>query len=495
MEFSKAVFVSGVYAPLACAAVIAIGGGLFGRRSAKAVALAGFAAALFSALWSSGRMLAGFEVSAATAWFGDFSLGGVSSVMYSLAGIVGFSAGLWAVFGPGVERIKAYLALLLFMQGGLMGMFASENILWMYAFHEFALVPTFIAMCVWGGENKRAAAMEMAVYLTLGALIALAGIIALSYAFSGGGLFNLSDLSEAVSASSAPAGRMSAIFGITAVGLGALVSLFPLHSWAPKAYTAAPTPFAMLHAGVLKKFGLYFMVQVLVPLAASGVAEWLWTVAMLALVNVIGIGLVTMAQGSLKSMVSYSSVSHMGLCFLGICTMGVLGAGGAVLIMFGHGLSVAALFIFADIIKGRFGTDDMRALGGAYRKMPVCAALFVAAVLANIGLPGFANFWGELSVFVSLWTFSPAVCALAVSGIVISAVYGLRAVACVFYGPESPAVEASGAVDISFRERLPVVVLLVALMAVGFCPKLATSGIDADLSNVPAFAGAVSVSK
>ena len=136
-----------------------------------------------------------------------------------------------------------------------MGMFASQNVLWMYAFHEFALVPTFIAMCVWGGENRKSAAMEMAVYLTLGALLALLGIIALAFVSTSTLTFNLRELADAFASGNIGAKSAGVIFAVLAVGLGALVSLFPLHSWAPKTYNEAPAAFSMLHAGVLKKFG------------------------------------------------------------------------------------------------------------------------------------------------------------------------------------------------------------------------------------------------
>lgn len=483
----KIVFASGVFAPLACAAFIAVASPLISRKCAKFVAALGFILSLVSAIFSAWAFLDGANLAFDTVYFGSFTLNGVSLAMYLLAAIVGAAAGFYAIFLEGIEKIKTYLSLLLFMQTGLMGMFATDNIFWMYAFHEFALVPTFIATCVWGGENKRQAAMEMAIYLTLGALVALFGIVALSFAASGIVISSLSELQVALASASISGDSQYWIFGLLVLGLGTLVSLFPFHSWAPKAYTAAPTSFAMLHAGVLKKFGLYFLIQVAVPFLGVGARDWSGIIMVLALVNVIGIGLCTMAQTDLKKMISYSSVSHMGLCFLGIMSLSVVGAAGSVLLMFGHGLSVAALFALDAIISKRFGTDSMRTLAGAYKKMPVCAGLFIAAILANIGLPGFANFWGELSIFVSLGGVNFAVCVLAVSGIVISAIYGLRAVASIFYGPESEVVARADARDIGVVERIPAVLLLAALIVVGFCPQLLTSALDATLSNVASF--------
>lgn len=480
MELSEVLFISGVFVPLSVAAIVYILGTFLGRSLVKILAIFASFVAFVSAIASSVSCFAGSLISAHNSVLGSFGLNGISAVMYLLAGTVSFCATLWCVLNrSSAQTGRTYYALLLFMQGGLMGMFSSMNIFLMYAFHEFALVPTFIAICVWGmGENKRKVAMEMAIYLTLGALISLIGLIALGFIVNGELQVNLNELSESMDGKSIV--NPNKLLALLTIGFGALVSLFPLHSWAAKTYNAAPCEFAMLHAGVLKKFGLYMLAQVVLPIFASpsslAVSD---VVAVLALVNIIGIGLCTMAQSDFKMMVSYSSVSHMGLCFLGLFTFSTLGMAGSVILMFAHGISVAALFILAEILNNRFGTLEMSKLGGAYKKMPICAMFFIMAILANIGLPAFANFWGEFSIFVSLWNFSHIVCALAVSGIVISAIYGLRAVANIFYGKESEIVEKSNACDLKFREKLPLVILILMLLVFGFAPKLMTNSLNA----------------
>ena len=187
------------------------------------------------------------------------------------------------------------------------------------------------------------------------------------------------------------------------------------------------------------------------------------------------IGLVTMAQRDLKQMIGFSSVMHMGYAFLGVACLSVLGAGGVVMLMVGHGLSVALLFLLATSIHHRTQTFDLAEMGGLAQKAPVLAALFTAATLASIGLPGFANFWGELTIFVALWQFSPWMTAAAIAGIVISAVYGLRAAARVFFGAPTPefAKVAAGQppVDLRWSERLPALILLALLFFVGFWPR------------------------
>ncbi len=254
---------------------------------------------------------------------------------------------------------------------------------------------------------------------------------------------------------------------------------------------SAPSSAAMLHAGVLKKFGLYGLLQIALPLLPFGAAQWSHSLAVVAGVgNVLAIGLVTMAQRDLKQMVGYSSVMHMGYAFLGIAAGSVLGAGGVVMLMVAHGFSVALLFLLSTTIYHRTHTFEMDQMGGLAQKAPVLAGLFVAATFASIGLPGFANFWGELPIFFALWNFSHGLTLVALTGTVVSAVYGLRAAARVFFGPESEAFARVAAVDppadIAWSERLPAFVLVAALLFIGFWPKSFSDGINRALMGEPA---------
>ena len=246
----------------------------------------------------------------------------------------------------------------------------------------------------------------------------------------------------------------------------------------------------MLHAGVLKKFGLYVLIQVAYPVLALGALEWSETLAVLALFNVIFIGLVTMAQRDLKMMVAYSSVAHMGICFLGLATASVLGVGGAMILMFGHGASVALTLMLSTMIINRTGEWEMRKMGGLYRRAPILGAFFIAASFAGAGLPGFANFWGELCVLTSLWNFSPVVCVLGATGIIISAIYALRAIANIFMGEPSPAIadKFDSITDMTLREKIPAAILIVSLLIVGFFPKTVSEGLNSYLSNVATYA-------
>jgi NADH-quinone oxidoreductase subunit M len=383
-----------IAAPLAAAVVLALGGWLPDRLR-HLVALAGFAmpAACAISIWINYPAPAdgGFTLVSNYSTGLDalgislrLGLNGVSMPLFVMAGIVGLAAGLYAM-QSGAERLGLYLTLLLAMQGGLMGIFATTDVFFIYFFHELALIPTFIMVGIWGGRDRVYAAMKMTIYLTLGAMLSLVGLIAI-YVKSGTDTFDLVVLRELLAVAPIRDTAQNYIFGFLMFGFGILVSLWPFHTWAPLGYGAAPSSAAMLHAGVLKKFGLYALIQVALPLVPHGAAHWAQWLAWLALGNVIIIGLVTLAQRDLKQMIGYSSVMHMGYCFLGIATLSAVGAGGVVVLMVAHGLSAALLFLLATCIHRRTGTLDMDEMGGLAKQAPVLAALFVAATFASIGL-------------------------------------------------------------------------------------------------------------
>jgi len=487
-----------ILSPLAVALAIALG---LPQRASVALATVGFALPALlglhtwyhfpsglGALEAGGYAFQSFYNTGLSRFGIMLSLGlnGISMPLFAMAGIVGLAAGLYAI-QSGAERLKTYLALLLVMQAGLMGVFASVDVFFFYFFHELALIPTFIMVGIWGGRDRHYAAMKLTIYLTLGAMLSLVGLIAI-YVKSGAQTFDLIALRNAVAVQPLAESVQHYAFGLLMFGFGILVSLWPLHTWAPLGYGAAPSSAAMLHAGVLKKFGLYGLIQIALPLMPLGAAKWVGLLALLAAVgNVLVIGFVTMAQRDLKQMIGYSSVMHMGYAFLGVACLSTVGAGGVVLLMVAHGLSVALMFLLATSIHARTQTFDMAEMGGLAQRTPVLAAFFVAATMAGIGLPGFANFWGELSIFVALWSFSKVFTVVAVAGIIISAIYGLRAAARVFFGSPTEEFSARAAaqppVDLRWAERLPALLLLGALLAIGFWPKSISSPVNEALQS------------
>ncbi len=421
-------------------------------------------------------------------------LNGISMPLFVMAGIVGLAAGLFALQSK-AERLNTYVVLLLIMQGGLMGVFASVDVFFFYFFHELALIPTFIMVGIWGGRDRNYAAMKMTIYLTIGAMLSLIGLIAIYYK-SGAQTFDMIALREAVLTEGLSTVAQQYIFGLLMFGFGILVSLWPLHTWAPLGYGAAPSSVAMLHAGVLKKFGLYGLIQIALPLLPQGASHWVLILATLGVVgNVLIIGIVAIAQRDLKQLIGYSSVMHMGYAFLGVACISVMGSGGVVFMMVAHGFSAALLFLLATSIHHRTESFDLDEMGGMVKHAPVLAAFFVAATLASIGLPGFANFWGELTIFVAAWTQFKWLTVIAIGGVVISAIYGLRATAKVFFGPQTEAFDKvlaeKPATDLTWSERLPALILLVSLLALGFWPKMMSEPINDSITEIYTAAEAI----
>jgi NADH-quinone oxidoreductase subunit M len=485
-----------IVTPLAVALAIALD---LPKRWAVLLSYVGFGGPALIALWLWSRYGGAPRTPGGYAFFTSYDTGlssvgihlslglnGISLPLFVLAGAVGLAAGLYAI-QSGATQLRIYLMLLLIMQAGLMGVFASVDLFFFYFFHELALIPTFIMVGVWGGRDRGYAAMKLTIYLTVGAMLSLLGLIAL-YWQSGAQTFDLVTLRQVIASQPMRGTTQKDIFGLLLFGFGILVSLWPFHTWAPLGYGAAPSSTAMLHAGVLKKFGLYGLLQIALPLLPDGAQHWSHLLALLALGNVLVVGFITMAQRDLKQMVGYSSVMHMGYAFLGVACVSTLGAGGVVLLMVAHGLSVALLFMLSTSVYHRTQTFDLTEMGGLAQKAPVLAAFFVAATFASIGLPGFANFPGELVIFTALWNLSHWITAGAVAGVVISAIYGLRAAARVFFGPPTDAFAAFSAAhppaDLGWSERLPALLLLSLLLFIGFWPRSISTPLNDTLRSV-----------
>ena len=410
-------------------------------------------------------------------WKLNFSVGldGLSLVMVLLSTIVSVAA-IW-VAGKPEKQERGFYACLLIISAGVIGAFSSLDLFFFYAFHELALIPTFLLIGIWGSGNRVAAAWKITIYLATGSFILLLGLILLYQNLpEASRTFDIRDLPAAASAISQ--GSQRNIFLLLLIGFGILVSLFPFHSWAPEAYAAAPAPAAMLHAGVLKKFGLYGLIRIALPLLPLGAQYWTNLLIVLLLGNIIYIGLVTIAQKKLDWMLGYSSVMHMGYIFLGLATAGVLGTTGAAILMFAHGISIALLFAISGEIRKRFGSLDFDDLGGLAKVMPFAGLAFGFGAFAAIGLPGFANFAAEIMVlfgsFRTQWQMGrfgifQIATVLALWGVVISAVYMLRAYRRIFMGPTVERV--SGASDFSSALRLPAILLIAATLWVGVAPQ------------------------
>jgi len=405
---------------------------------------------------------------------------GMSAIMVLLSVIVTLAAVLSGKAPEGKEKL--YYGSSLLISGGALGAFAATDLFFFFAFHELALIPTFLMIGMLGRGDRRAAAWKITIYLGLGSIVLLAGLVWLA------NLTGTYDMVQMVKAAGSidPAAQKS-LAALLIVGFGTLVSLFPFHSWAAPAYASAPAPVAMLHAGVLKKFGLYGLLRIAIPLVPEGLQFWLTPLLVLLLGNILWVGWVTISQKRLDLMLGNSSVMHMGYIFLAIAALiafpeNPLARSAAIVLMFAHGISIALLFCLTDRIERNTGSLDLQDLGGLAKAAPKLAFIFGIAAMASIGLPGLANFSGEILVFLSAFKsyngtagLGPVqiACILSIWGVVISAVYMLRAYRNIFQGPAVKSTEF--AADLTCMDRIPAILLVLALFAVGLYPNLLLS--------------------
>ena len=293
--------------------------------------------------------------------------------------------------------------------GGILGAFASLDLFFFYFFHELALVPTFIMIGVWGrGERKNYATFQITLYLSIGALIALIGLIAL-YLQSGANTFDIPELTKHLQANPLSSSAQNFIFPLLLFGFGILVSLWPFHTWAPLGYGSAPTADRDAARRRAEE------VRALRPdphRAAAAAARprraGCTILAWLCLGNLVYCGWVAMRQKDFNWLIGYSSVAHMGFIFLGIASLNLIGVTGAVLVMIAHGFLAALTFGLSGYIYQQTGTLEMDRLGGLLRRLPFIGAALMMAAFAGCGLPGFANFVGEITVFFGAWKAFPA---------------------------------------------------------------------------------------
>src|SRR4051812_21460818 len=293
-----------IFIPLLAAVAILLGA--TARKTALVAAGAELAVALL-VFFSYDRVAAGFQFRTQYEVMPEWKLSyllaadGLSVLMLLLTSLVTFAA-VW--LAPRVDRREnVFFACLLFIAAGAAGAFAAQDLFFFYAFHELALIPTFLLIGLWGSNERYTAAWKITIYLALGSFVLLIGLVALYQSLPvGARTFDMIELQALAKTNPIPATQQGLPFVLLFLGFGTLVSIFPFHSWAPSAYAAAPAPASMLHAGVLKKFGLYGLLRLVVPLLPSGAQDWSNWVLLLLLGNILYIGLVTIAQRKLDLM-------------------------------------------------------------------------------------------------------------------------------------------------------------------------------------------------
>lgn len=424
------------------------------------------------------------------------------------------------------EKVKEFHILLLLLATGVFGVFLSFDLFLFFLFYELAVFPMFFLIGIWGSGRKIYAAMKLTLLLFFGSSFVLLAFLALSwlnYMHTGVPSFDIQAISAAVRQGNFSFSTQITFgvwqvdfamffYPVLFVGFGLLSGLFPFHTWSPDGHASAPTAVSMLHAGVLMKLGAFGILRIAIPFLPEAALTWSLFFALVGLVNVVYGAFCALNQTDLKYIVGYSSVSHMGFVLIGVSVLNMASMQGAVLQMFAHGLMTALCFFLIGIIYGRTGKRDIRELGGLAQPMPFVALSFSVAAFASLGLPGLPGFLAELMIMIGAMknALSPLfglISLLALGGILVTAIYLLRAVQYIFYASpgnqeadlktvtENP-VSAEGSVlaikDAGIIERAGLIVLLAMLFLTGILPAWAVKLVQGSVESLVSVLGGVS---
>jgi NADH-quinone oxidoreductase subunit M len=393
---------------------------------------------------------------------------GISVMLVLLTTVVTLIAVVGA-FGAVDKRPREFYALLLALEGGMLGTFMALDLLLFYVFWEAMLIPMYLLIGVWGGPRRVYAAVKFFLYTMAGSVLMLVAILWLYFLHRGVTGVATFDL-DAMYRLPILAATQVWMFLAFAFAFAIKVPMFPFHTWLPDAHVEAPTAGSVILAAVLLKMGTYGFLRFAMPLFPQASEQFAPWIAGLAIVGIIYGALVAMVQPDLKKLVAYSSVSHLGFCMLGMYAMNAQGMAGAMLQMLNHGVSTGALFLLVGVIYERRHTRMIADFGGLWKPLPVYASVFLVVMLSSVGLPGTNGFVGEFLVLLGTFRTNPVWAALAATGVILSAVYMLWMFQRVMFGPVTHP-ENEKLSDLSLRERLVFAPLLILIFWMGVVPQ------------------------
>lgn len=409
-------------------------------------------------------------------WFSTFNIhytigvDGISTAMILLTAIVVF-AGIFASWEVEYLQKEFFISLIL-LATGVFGFFISIDLFTMFLYYEIAVIPMYLLIGIWGSGPKEYSAMKLTLMLMGGSallIVALFGIYFMTGAADGPHTFNLLELAKQ---------QMSPewqrfFFPFAFLGFGVLGALFPFHTWSPDGHASAPTAVSMLHAGVLMKLGGYGIFRVAMYLMPDAAQEQAWIFIILTSVSVIYGAFGAIWQKDLKYINAYSSVSHCGLVIFGLLMMNRTAMDGAILQMISHGLMTALFFALIGMIYSRTHTRMIHEMGGLMKVIPFLAVVYMIAGFASLGLPGLSGFVAEMTIFVGAFQhgdlFHRVATIMAISAIVVTAVYILRVVGILLLGPIKND-HFQHLKDATWYERVSTLSLLLAVAGIGIYP-------------------------
>ncbi|WP_337103921.1 complex I subunit 4 family protein [Paenibacillus sp. YIM B09110] len=409
------------------------------------------------------------------------------------------------------KRWKAFFIWFLLLEFGMLGVFLARDVFLFFVFFELTLVAMYFLIGIWGYFNREKAANQFLIYNGLGSAIMLIAFVILvntagfrveaigeqvQYIYSGSYADIIRNMTDTEAMVNQPAvsmmgninpfamtdGMQWTLFIMLLAAFGIKLPIFPFHTWMLKVHTEAPPSVVMIHSGILLKMGAYGLLRFGLLLFPEQAKAWATVLAVLGVINILYGAVLAFRQTELKLVLAYSSISHMGIVLLGFAAFNEIGLQGAIFQLVSHGLISALLFLLVGSLYERTGTTELSELGGLARSLPFMSGVLLAAGLASLGLPGLSGFVGELLALLGLFESMRWLAAAAVLGIILTAVYVLRSVLKITFGPMSDSYAALK--DARLIEAVPMIVLLAFILLLGCYPSILTDTVQYSMGDL-----------
>lgn len=423
----------------------------------------------------------GFQFQEGFRWIAAFNIHyhlGVDGIAVPLILLTSFTTVLVVIAAWEVieKRVAQYMAAFLIMSGLMIGVFSALDAILYYVFWEAMLIPLFLVIGIWGGENRVYATIKFFLYTLLGSLLMLVAFI---YLYHKTGSFEIVDYYHFAMPLSVQVLIFLAFFAAFAVK----IPMWPVHTWLPDAHVEAPTGGSVVLAAIALKLGGYSFLRFAMPIAPDAAHYLSDFMIALSLIAIVYIALVALVQKDMKKLIAYSSISHMGFVTLGFFMFNALGLEGAMVQMVSHGFISAALFLCVGVLYDRVHSRSIDAYGGVANTMPIFSAFVVFFAMANSGLPGTSGFVGEFMVILSAMQVNFWIAFFAAMTLIFGAAYTLWMVKRVFYGAVVHA-HVAALQDISRREFLLLASLALWVLALGLYPHMLTEMTHASITQL-----------
>jgi NADH-quinone oxidoreductase subunit M len=469
------------------------------KNEARAVALVSAAFALTLSFWmyfTYDETAAGYQFIETYNWLPSlgislkFGVDGMSAPLVLLTGVVMFTGVLisWGdddhhVMAGIQDRPREFFAFLFILAWGVFGVFVSLDLFMLFFFYEIAVFPMYLLIVIWGWNVTREyAAMKLTLYLFIGSVVALVGVLAMYWVHAqntGVKTFDMLAMETAGFSSQFQIIWFLPVF----LGFAVLGGIWPFHNWSPDGHVAAPTAVSMFHAGVLMKLGAFAALRVGIMLLPQGAIYWQWLIMFFAAVAVVYGAYIAFVQMDFKYMVGFSSVSHMGLVMLGFSTLNREGLLGSGLQMFSHGVMTALFFAVVGMIYDRAHTRQIPELGGMIKVMPFATMGFIIGGLVSMGMPLFSGFVAEFPIFMGVWKVQWGVAVICSISIVITAAYIMRNVRQVFFG-DMPENLKGHVGDITALDKVAIATLCAFMIIIGVFPNFMVPMVDTGVTYI-----------